>query len=87
MTYDQLCNLYAHSVTLKILRARSAPMMLSFFHYTFKEKNQTTISNVELVTRLSDYLGVTGYQATDDEIDANSLLEHDDVKARKYIDL
>jgi hypothetical protein len=86
MTYDQLCNLYAHSVTLKILRARSAPMMLSFFHYTFKEKNQTTISNVELVTRLSDYLGVTGYQATDDEIDANSLLEHDDVKARKYID-
>ncbi|MGO4289520.1 DUF3375 domain-containing protein [Chitinophaga sp. RAB17] len=86
MTYDQLCNLYAQSVTLKILRARSAPMMLSFFHYTFKEKNQTTISNVELVTRLSDYLGVTGYQTTDDEIDATSLLENDDVKARKYID-
>ncbi|MCW3462835.1 DUF3375 domain-containing protein [Chitinophaga nivalis] len=86
MTYDQLCNLYAHSVTLKILRARSAPMMLSFFHYTFKEKNHTTISNVELVTRLSDYLGQTGYQAADDEIDAGHLLEHNDVKARQYID-
>ena len=86
MTYDQLCNLYAQSVTLRILRARSAPMMLSFFHYTFKEKNQTTISNVELVTRLSDYLGVTGYRAADDEIDAGSLLEHDDEKARKYIE-
>ncbi|NSL88988.1 DUF3375 domain-containing protein [Chitinophaga solisilvae] len=86
MTYDQLCNLYAQSVTLKILRARSAPMMLSFFHQTFKEKNHTTISNVELVTRLSDYLGATGYRAADDEIDATSLFEHDDEKAKKYIE-
>lgn len=86
MTYEQLCNLYAQSVTLRILRARSAPLMLSFFHYTFKEKNQTTISNVELVTRLSDYLGMTGYKATDDEIDASSLLDNDDEKARKYIE-
>ncbi|MEC5148223.1 DUF3375 domain-containing protein [Chitinophaga sp. 212800010-3] len=86
MTYDQLCNLYAQSVTLKILRARSAPMMLSFFHYTFKEKNHTTISNVELVTRLADYLDITGYRSADDEIDASSLLDNNDEKARKYID-
>ncbi|HVI46860.1 MAG TPA: DUF3375 domain-containing protein [Chitinophaga sp.] len=86
MTYEQLCNLYAQSVTLKILRARSAPMMLSFFHYTFKEKNHTTIPNVELVTRLADYLEITGYKATDDEIDASALLEQEDERARKYIE-
>ncbi|SHL80505.1 Protein of unknown function [Chitinophaga jiangningensis] len=86
MTYEQLCLLFAQSVTLKILRARSAPMMLSFFHTVFKEKNQTIITNAELVTRLSDYLTHTGYRATDDEIDAVSLLEDDDTKAKKYID-
>lgn len=86
MTYDQLCLLFAQSVTLKILRARSAPMMLSFFNHAFKEKNQTTIANADLVTRLSDFLSHTGYKATDDEIDAGSLLEDDDIKARKYID-
>jgi hypothetical protein len=61
-------------------------MMLSFFHYTFKEKNHTTISNVELVTRLADYLDITGYRSADDEIDASSLLDNNDEKARKYID-
>lgn len=86
MTYEQLCLLFAQSVTLKILRARSAPMMLSFFHTVFKEKNQTIITNAELVTRLSDYLTHTGYRATDDEIDAASLLDDDDTKAKKYID-
>ncbi len=86
MTYEQLCLLFAQSVTLKILRARSAPMMLSFFHTVFKEKNQTIITNAELVTRLSDYLSHTGYLAADDEIDAGSLLEDNDIKARKYID-
>lgn len=60
--------------------------MLSFFHYTFKEKNHTTIPNVELVTRLADYLEITGYKATDDEIDASALLEQEDERARKYIE-
>ncbi|MBC9931233.1 DUF3375 domain-containing protein [Chitinophaga qingshengii] len=86
MTYDQLCNLYAQSITLKILRARSAPMMLSFFHQTFKEKNHTTIPNVELVTRLSDHLAATGYRATDDEIDATGLLDNEDERARNYVE-
>lgn len=87
MTYEQLCQLYAQSVTLKVLRARSAPMMLSFFHTAFKEKNQPVISHVELVTRLSDYLGEIGYKAsTDEEITGNMLIEDDDGKARQYID-
>lgn len=61
-------------------------MMLSFFHQTFKEKNHTTIPNVELVTRLSDYLVATGYRATDDEIDATGLLDNEDERARKYVE-
>lgn len=50
---------------MKLLRARHAPMILSFLHQEFKVPNRITIPNYQLVDRLADYLD--GINFHDDE--------------------
>ena len=56
MRYEELEQLIDHALPIKILRARSAPLLISFLHAEFKKRNRIAISSYELTSRLADYL-------------------------------
>ena len=56
MRYEELEQLIENALPIKILRARSAPLLISFLHAEFKMRNRIAISSYELTSRLSDYL-------------------------------
>ncbi len=80
MDYERLTSLLANSAAVKLLRAKTAPLILSFLYREFKEKNRLIISNHELVNRLSDYLDAVGL--LDEENQYVDFVE----RARRYID-
>jgi hypothetical protein len=80
MNYEKLAALLSDSPAVKLLRAKNAPLILSFLYQEFKEKQRLTISNDELVSRLCDYLEALDY--TDADHPYPDALE----RARKYID-
>jgi Protein of unknown function (DUF3375) len=81
MTFDDLSLKFKTARPLIILRAKSAPLMLSFFYKTFRENHLTTISNTELRNKLEGYLEDLEYEEKDDELDASSLFDDYSVKA------
>ena len=56
MRYEEIEQLIDHAPTIKILRARTAPLLISFLFAEFKARNRITIPSYELTSRLSDYL-------------------------------
>ena len=51
MRYEELEQLIDHALPIKILRARSAPLLISFLHAEFKKRNRIAISSYELKSR------------------------------------
>jgi hypothetical protein len=86
MTFDDLSLQFKTAKPLILLRANSAPLMLSLFYKLFKEAHVTTISNTELRNKLEGYLEDLEYEQKDDELDANSLFDDHSIKAAQYID-
>ena len=56
MRYEELEQLIDTAVPIKILRARSAPLLISFLHAEFKMRNRIAISSYELTSKLAEYL-------------------------------
>lgn len=56
MTYEELQSLLSLSPTVRLLRAKNAPLLLSFLHREFKASNQLVRPQYELVSRLAEYL-------------------------------
>lgn len=56
MTYEELQSLLSLSPTVRLLRAKNAPLVLSFLHREFKASNQLVRPQYELVSRLAEYL-------------------------------
>ncbi len=54
--YDDLKSLLATSPVVRLIRAKSAPLILSFLHREFKMRNQIVVPHYELANRLADYL-------------------------------
>lgn len=69
-----------------MLRAKSAPLMLSFFFKAFREGHITTVTNTELRNKLEGYLEDLEYEEKDDELDAVTLFDDYAVKAAQYIE-
>lgn len=86
MNFDELSLKFKLSKPLIILRAKSAPLMLSFFYKTFKERHITTVSNTELKNKLEGYLEDLDYEEKDDELDSSTLFDDTGVKASQYIE-
>jgi hypothetical protein len=80
MDYDKLTTLLATSATIKLLRAKNAPLILSFLHREFKASNRLVIANYELVNKLADYLEALNY------LEADDLYENVLQRAKQYID-
>lgn len=55
-TYDEIAWLRANSPAWRLLRADSAPLVLSFLHQVFVEENVRSIPATELASRLDDEL-------------------------------
>jgi len=91
MDFDTIDVLLSNSVTVKLIRAQNAPLILSFLHQEFKVPNRMLIPNHELVTRLSDFMGSVGFNETEETEDVQELNEEDSreaqiERARKYLD-
>lgn len=86
MTFDDLSLKFKTARPLIILRAKSAPLMLSFFYKVFREAHITTISNTELRSKLEGYLEDLQYEEKDDELEASSLFDDYSTKAIQYIE-
>jgi hypothetical protein len=56
ITFDEIGWLRANSPAWRLLRADSAPLVLSFLHRVFVEDNVRSISSTELISRLDDEL-------------------------------
>ena len=74
------------TVTLKLLRARNLPLVITFLYKEFKAKEQIAIPYQTLIQKLGDYLEEIEYQDDDDEIKAEKLILDFDEKAKLYID-
>lgn len=74
------------TVTLKLLRARNLPLVITFLFREFKAKEQIAIPYQTLIQKLGDYLEEIEYQDDDEEIKIEKLILDFDEKAKLYID-
>lgn len=56
MKYTEIQHLLSYSPAIKLLRAKTAPLTISFLYKTFKEKNIISIPVYELTNQLAEYL-------------------------------
>lgn len=82
MQHNDIQRLISYSPTVKLLRAKSAPLIISFLHKEFKARNLIVIPAYEVIAHLADYI-----EALDDkdilDIEASDSLQ----LSRRYIDL
>lgn len=83
MEYSNLDKLLSQSVSVRLVRAQNAPLILSFFHKEFKTTNRVMAPNTELVHKLCDHLVATGYQENGDDCEEGS---DNETRARRYLD-
>jgi hypothetical protein len=81
MRYEELEQLIENAPTIKLLRMRTAPLLISFLYAEFKNRNRITIPSYELTSRLADYLEQM-YDKTLVSSEKGGAL----TAARKYID-
>jgi Protein of unknown function (DUF3375) len=81
MRYEELQHIIENAQPIKILRTRTAPLLISFLYAEFKTRNRITIPSYEVTSRLADYLD----QLKDSDLFLNERGDSLSV-ARKYID-
>ncbi len=86
MTFEALLLQFNNAKPLKLIRAKSAPLMLSFFYKIFKDAHITSITNSELRSKLEYYLEELDYTEKDDDLQAESLFDDHSLKAAQYIE-
>lgn len=79
-------NFISSSVTLKLLRARSLPLIVSFLYMEFKAVEKLEVSYTDLIRTLAGYLENLQYEDEDEEIIRDKLIMDYDDRAKKYID-
>ncbi|MAM33792.1 MAG: hypothetical protein CMI36_16445 [Owenweeksia sp.] len=71
--------------SLKLLRARNLPFIITFLYREYKLNDQISIPHRHLVQKLSDYIEEIEY-ASDEDIETGLLIPEADEKAKYYID-
>lgn len=74
------------AVTLKLLRTRNLPLIITFLYREYKLGEQISIPYQHLIQKLADFLEEVEYQDDDDEIKTDRLVLAFDEKAKLYID-
>jgi Protein of unknown function (DUF3375). len=84
MDYQKLEIQLKSAPSLKLLRSRNAPLILSFLYSQFKEEGEINIQNEKLVNQLAWYLEELNY--FDEEDDLPSFGTDNYERAKKYIE-
>lgn len=74
------------AVTLRLLRARNLPLIISFLYREFKAAEQISIPYPHLHLKLADYLEEVEYADEDEELKNQRLLLDNADKAKLYLD-
>lgn len=74
------------AISLKLLRARNLPLIITFLHKEFKENEHIAIPYQNLIQKLGDFLDDIEYSDDDDELKSGKLILDFDEKAKLYID-
>lgn len=81
MELEKLESLIKNSVSVKLLKAKNVPLILSFLFNEFKSKNEISIPSTELIFRLASYLEYVKFKDADfTKKDSYSI------RAKKYLD-
>jgi hypothetical protein len=56
MTHDKIDWLFKNDITIRLVRADHAPLILSFIHQSFKQENRISYTEKDLESVLGDYL-------------------------------
>jgi len=81
MQHEDIKHLLSFSPTVKLLRAKSAPLVISFLYDTFKVNNRITLPAYELINQLAEYIEALEDRDLIDIEDKDSLSI-----ARKFLD-
>lgn len=84
MDYQKLEIQLKSATSLKLLRSRNAPLILSFLYIQFKEQGEISISNEKLVSQLAWYLEELNYSDEDDDLTSFGADNYE--RAKKYIE-
>ena len=84
MDYQKLEIQLKNAPSLKLLRSRNAPLILSFLSSQFKEQGEISIQNEKLVNHLSWYLEELNYSDEDDDLTTFGTDNYE--RAKKYIE-
>lgn len=84
MDYQKLEILLKSAPSLKLLRSRNAPLILSFLYSQFKEQGEISISNEKLTNQLAWYLEELNYSDEDDDLTSFGSDNYE--RAKKYIE-
>ena len=84
MDYQKLEIQLKSAPSLKLLRSRNAPLILSFLYTQFKEQGEISISNEKLVSQLAWYLEELNYSDEDDDLTLFGTDNYE--RAKKHIE-
>lgn len=84
MDYQKLEIQLKSAPSLKLLRSRNAPLILSFLYSQFKEQGEISISNEKLTNQLAWYLEELNYCDEDDDLTSFGSDNYE--RAKKYIE-
>lgn len=85
MDYYKLSALLQTNTSVRLMRAQNAALLLSFLSKEFKEPNRLSISNNELIHKLSDYLAYLDYIEEGQENDEHH--EDSEHRAKRYLEI
>jgi len=81
MQHEEIKRLLSFSPTVKLMRSKNAPLIISFLYEEFKVSNRITLPAYELINHLAEYL---------EALEDRELIEIEDkdslVMARKFLD-
>lgn len=75
-----------NNISLRVLRAKNAPLIVSFLHREFKSQNQLSVPYPVLQARLADYLEMINYTVDQEEDSKGVLLLDYQDRAKAYLD-
>lgn len=79
---QQLQLLFEEAPSIKLMRQRSAPLMLAFFYRLFKQENRLVVEEYDFLVELADFLET--YETSEEEQERSSFEERAKMLARKW---
>lgn len=80
--FEQLQLLFDEAPSIKLMRQRTAPLMLAFFYKLFKQDNRLVVEEYDFLVELADFLET--YEVSVEEQERSSFEDRAKMLARKW---